>query len=452
MTRFVDTGATASSGLGDYSRGAATFFGSNGSTYTWTVPAGVTEVFVNVFGSGGRGNLQSSSYYHATGGGGGGYAGGVLTVTPGSTYTITNGQGGMLASGTTVVDGTDTTFKDASNVTLLTGGGGKGGNNVGSGDAKFALGGRGGVGTVNSAASFKSSYTANGGRGGDVQKNNTSNTANLVTGGGASGSLSGDGGRGGDIFRTSGTQSGWYGTGGGGWAQGDGGDILSDTTPNSSSTNGTGGGGFMNSGGGIFTNSGSDFQSSGGSSYDGGTSWERSIILEMLTTAYNGTSNYPGAAGIAQSPAPASSIRRSWWNYMTGEALNGQRGMMKWGANGDGVGGWGTSSTSWGDLGGLMVPGFGGGHGGTAYYNNEGSQEQAWYNIGKGRRVGGGAGAHMYYSGSMNTAVNNALDEVGDVRASTTALARAPFGGGGGGGRQAYGFGGGDGFVVICYK
>lgn len=448
MTRFVDTGATAT-GLGDYSRGAATFFGNNGSTYTWTVPAGVTEVFVNVFGSGGRGNLQSSSYYHATGGGGGGYAGGVLTVVPGTTYTITNGQGGMLASGTTVVDGTDTTFKDASNVTLLTGGGGKGGNNVNSTAAKFALGGRGGVGTVNSASSFKSSYTANGGRGGDVQKDNTSNTANLVTGGGASGSLSGDGGRGGDIFRTSGTQNGYYGTGGGGWAQGNGGDILSDTGPTSSSTNGTGGGGFINSGGPIFTNSASDFLSSGGSSYDGGSSWEYSVIQGAITTTYSNATY--GAAGIYQDVNPATSIRRSWWSYMTGEALNGQRAFTKWGSNGDGVGGWGTKSDSWGDLGVLMVPGFGGGHGGTASYNNE-SQQQGWYNIGKGRRVGGGAGAHMYYSSGMSTAVNNALNQTGDVRASTTALARAPFGGGGGGGRNAYGYGGGDGFVVICYK
>ena len=41
-----------------------------------------------------------------------------------------------------------------------------------------------------------------------------------------------------------------------------------------------------------------------------------------------------------------------------GRALNGQRAFTKWGSNGDGVGGWGTKSDSWGDLGVLMVPGF----------------------------------------------------------------------------------------------
>ena len=144
--------------------------------------------------------------------------------------------------------------------------------------AKFALGGRGGVGTVTAHRLLSLVIQPTVGVAEMFRKTTLLNTANLVTVGvGASGSLSGDGGRGGDIFRTSGTQNGYYGTGGGGWAQGNGGDILSDTGPTSSSTNGTGGGGFINSGGPIFTNSASDFLSSGGSSYDGGSSWEYSV-------------------------------------------------------------------------------------------------------------------------------------------------------------------------------
>ncbi|MCU0832917.1 MAG: hypothetical protein MUC77_00575 [Chromatiaceae bacterium] len=65
-------------------------------TTTWTVPTGVTSITVEAWGGGGGGGGRAGSSGTATarGGGGGAYARGVLTVTPGSTYTLTVGAGG----------------------------------------------------------------------------------------------------------------------------------------------------------------------------------------------------------------------------------------------------------------------------------------------------------------------------------------------------------------------
>ena len=69
---------------------AADVFASSGN---WTCPAGVTKVLATVIGGGGGG---SHDYGNLIGrdGGPGGYGVGVLTVVPGTTYTVTIGGGG----------------------------------------------------------------------------------------------------------------------------------------------------------------------------------------------------------------------------------------------------------------------------------------------------------------------------------------------------------------------
>lgn len=449
MTRFIDTGASSSS-LGDYSRGAATFFGNNGSTYTWTVPAGVTEVFVNVFGSGGRGNSSAASTnYMATGGGGGGYAGGALTVTAGSTYTITNGQGGYLQGYASVTDGTDTTFKDSDDVILLTGGGGKGGLQVISTAQNTLLGGAGGVGTVNSSTSFLSSFTANGGRGGNLGHGGTGSVYRLNTGGGASGSLSGDGGRGGDLFRGDSTSGSYQGTGGGGWAGGNGGDISIGTTPNTGSFNATGGGGYMHSGGSISQSTSTyDVESSGGSPFGGGQSFDNAKLNTW--EGWGGSST--GQAPMPQTQ-PTSGGRRSWWTYMTGEALTGTNARAVWDVNGDGVGGWGHAVETNLAYNAWLVPGFGGGMGANSNPTLLINYGGLWPISGRGRMVGGGGGTHIVMDAELTSNFNYALDNfTGDLRANITSLGRVPFGGGSGSCSHTYPLGAGDGFVVICYK
>jgi hypothetical protein len=77
---------------------AADVFASSGN---WTCPAGVQKVLVSVIGGGGGGKGALSP--GGGDGGHGGYGVGVLTVTPGTVYTVTVGSGGTgntLGSGT----------------------------------------------------------------------------------------------------------------------------------------------------------------------------------------------------------------------------------------------------------------------------------------------------------------------------------------------------------------
>lgn len=55
---------------------------------TWTAPTGVTAVDVKAWGAGGQGNGM-----HSCGGGGGAFAGGNISVVPGTVYTIVVGLG-----------------------------------------------------------------------------------------------------------------------------------------------------------------------------------------------------------------------------------------------------------------------------------------------------------------------------------------------------------------------
>ena len=77
---------------------AADVFASSGN---WTCPAGVQKVLVSVIGGGGGGKGALSP--GGGDGGHGGYGVGVLTVTPGTVYTVTVGSGG---TGTTFGNGT----------------------------------------------------------------------------------------------------------------------------------------------------------------------------------------------------------------------------------------------------------------------------------------------------------------------------------------------------------
>ena len=69
------------------------------STQTWTAPDDVDTVEVEIVGGGGSGLPASASFNASFTGGGGGGAGGyvrkVVNVTPGSTYTVTIGAGGL---------------------------------------------------------------------------------------------------------------------------------------------------------------------------------------------------------------------------------------------------------------------------------------------------------------------------------------------------------------------
>src|SRR5215472_18184259 len=61
------------------------------SSGTFTVPAGVTAVFVEVWGAGGAGGATGGGSKNRGGGGGGAYANGTVAVTGGTTYAVTIG-------------------------------------------------------------------------------------------------------------------------------------------------------------------------------------------------------------------------------------------------------------------------------------------------------------------------------------------------------------------------
>ena len=101
---------------------AADVFASSGN---WTCPAGVTKVLVTVIGGGGGGQANKptgGTGFAGKNGGCGGYGVGVLTVTPGTVYTVTVGSGGTGGSGSAAVGtaGGTSTFETIS----ATGGGG----------------------------------------------------------------------------------------------------------------------------------------------------------------------------------------------------------------------------------------------------------------------------------------------------------------------------------------
>jgi hypothetical protein len=99
------------------------------SSGTWTAPTGVTRVIVALWGGGGGGGYCGGDIFCDTagqGGGAGAYASSVLTVTSGSTYTVTIGAGG-----TADTNGTNTQFTDSNDNVLLQAGGGVQGYNGG---------------------------------------------------------------------------------------------------------------------------------------------------------------------------------------------------------------------------------------------------------------------------------------------------------------------------------
>ena len=137
------------------------------ATYSWTAPAGVTHVMVEMWGAGAGGGPLF-------GGGGGAYSRSLISVMPGSVYTINVGGGGLslipLVRGET--SGSDSSmFLGSTRLLFAVGGhtGGLGGFNFGSG-ATISGNGLATDGPAGAAA-FGATFCPNGdqtGHGGDI--------------------------------------------------------------------------------------------------------------------------------------------------------------------------------------------------------------------------------------------------------------------------------------------
>jgi hypothetical protein len=214
-------------------------------SYTWTVPPGVTSISMISVGAGGGGAAQRNVGGNGYAGGGGG--GGALaftnnvSVTPGSTITITVGTGGKsgFSGSNGVTGGASQVVANGGVVCRATGG--QGGFIFGT---SVGLGGNGGVVVTGTGGA--------GGKGGDSLTQTTVGTTGVAGGaGGGAGGYAGAGGAGGRGTSGSGTPiAGSAGSGGGGGG-GAGGNFYLDPAAGGGvgilgqGTSGAGGTGFM---------------------------------------------------------------------------------------------------------------------------------------------------------------------------------------------------------------
>ena len=237
-------------------------------------------------GGGGAGGYRSS--FNSESSGGGGSAESALTLTQGTTYTITVGAGGAQTTGPASSQGNDgvassISGSDITDITSVGGGGGGGsatatGNNGGSGGGGNGggAGNAGGSGTANQGFAGGASYQSpanpgedSGGGGGAGQAGNNpvvsggDGVASTITGS----SVTRGGGGGGNDYGNNNSRAGGAGGGGQGGT----------TTPGSASSAGT-----ANTGGGGGAGSGNSPQ-------EGGAGGSGVVILRVLTADYSGT-------------------------------------------------------------------------------------------------------------------------------------------------------------------
>ena len=166
----------------------------NAGTYTFTVPAGVTSLTVEVWGGGGgaRGDGSGSR----SGGGGGAYAKSTLSVTPGQVHNVVVGAGGTATSNPGQSGGIS---YFGTNLVVAAGGSG-GGSSGGAGG--LVANSTGTVRFAGGAGGNTSPGANNGGGGGggsgSATANGTNGSASSGSTGGAGGTGGGAGGKGGD--------------------------------------------------------------------------------------------------------------------------------------------------------------------------------------------------------------------------------------------------------------
>jgi hypothetical protein len=187
----------------------------NPGTYSWKVPPGVTSIWIEVWGAGGRGGTTgSTTASFSSGGGGGSYGYARFTVVPGTLYTVSVGAGGSnsnTGNGETssvgnlisAAGGTRGGFVIGTGCASLAGGAG------GTSSASFNLSGEAGASTLpcNGPITGRGGNAAYGGLGGSgaVPSNVVGGSGTIPGGGGGgawanSGSVSGGPGARGQVY------------------------------------------------------------------------------------------------------------------------------------------------------------------------------------------------------------------------------------------------------------
>lgn len=207
---------------------------------TFSVPDGVTEIQVKLWGAGGSGTGASgpAGTSPKTYGGGGGFIKAKLAVTPGESLTIITGGGGTPSGGEGASGGGRSAVRRGATELLTAGAGGGGARPDGTNTNDFGGGAGGGL-------TGQDGGLPNGGKGGTQSAGGATGGANSIAGsqfqGGNAGSANVAGGFGGG---GAGSNAGWGGSGGGGGYYGGGAGASAST-----STGAPGGGGSSYIGG-----------------------------------------------------------------------------------------------------------------------------------------------------------------------------------------------------------
>lgn len=191
---------------------------STAGTSSWTVPAGVTSIQIEVIGGGQSGWIATTN----NGGAGGDYSKkNALAVTPGDALNYQVGAGGASGTQTTALNGTDSWLKDAGGtIRALAQGGGSTTGNVGDtshtgGAAGVGQGGGAGAGGPNGNGNSGVTASTTGGSG-DAGSGGAGGTAATAGSAGTEFGSAGSGGGGGGSATTNGGSGGAAGGGGGG--------------------------------------------------------------------------------------------------------------------------------------------------------------------------------------------------------------------------------------------
>ena len=252
------------------------------STFSWTAPSDVTQIELLVVGGGGSGAGGNG------GGAGGGGAGGLIynnayPVTPGQTYTVVVGGGGIASNGARQgYTGSNSQFGN-----LIAYGGGGGGCNILPGVAGGSGGGSGEYATPNAIGYGGAGVAGQGFKGGDTSFTGGASGGGGAGGPGINGNSGGNAGGGPGLqFGISGIPQ--YYAGGGG--------ASTNSAPGGAGGSGVGGnGGPGSSGTGTVTSGANNTGSGGGGTYQtgAGTAYGGSgiVIVRYTTTAVGNTSD-----------------------------------------------------------------------------------------------------------------------------------------------------------------
>jgi len=250
-----------------------------------------------VAGGGSQGNALSGPKYSSGGGGGGGYRTSTSSLTPGATYTVTIGAGGVQDVSVGVGNNGSDSSISGTGVSITSTGGGAGGDGCNPGDAATVQPGQNGGSGGGGGSLQQTGGTGNTPSTSPSQGNNggTGSTDGITAGGGGGGAgatgANGDGdvagGNGGNGSQSSITGTATYYAGGGGGGCG----TLSN---NGTAGSGGLGGGGNGSGTGVGTSGTANTGGGGGGSRGdsgapGASGGSGVVILRVATADYSGT-------------------------------------------------------------------------------------------------------------------------------------------------------------------